>query len=159
MNKERKFEQIYEQYQAKVYRLVLGYVRGDETRARDLTQEVFIKIWENLDRFRGNSDIGTWIYKISVNSCLMFLRSRKSMVLREHDPVQTVEEPEFSERKYQEMYRCIFKLDELNRTIILLELQDLPQEEIAEVTGLSHAAVRTRIHRIKEKLSKCVSHE
>ena len=57
------------------------------------------------------------------------------------------------------MYRCIDKLSAENKSIILLELEGLPQKEIAEITGINHAAIRTRIHRIKDQLSKCVKNE
>ena len=63
------------------------------------------------------------------------------------------------EKQFQEMYRCIDTLSPTNKAIILMELEALPQKEIAQVMGVNHEAIRTRIHRIKNQLSKCVNYE
>jgi RNA polymerase sigma-70 factor (ECF subfamily) len=159
MTREELFEQAYSQHKSKLMRLALGYVKGNKAQAQDLVQDIFIKVWNNLDSFRGDSNPGTWIFRIAVNTCLMFLRSKKSIPFHSDELPDTMEKNEYSEHRFQEMYKCINKLDEENRSIILLELQDVPQEEIAEILGMTHAAVRTRIHRIKDKLSKCVQDE
>jgi RNA polymerase sigma-70 factor (ECF subfamily) len=74
---EKKYKELYTAHYAKVMRLCLGYVAGDIDVAKDLTQKIFIKIWENLERFRSESSISTWIYRISVNTCLSNLRTKK----------------------------------------------------------------------------------
>lgn len=66
---------------------------------------------------------------------------------------------EVREMQFQKMYRCIDTLAPVNKAIILMELEGLPQKEIAQVMGIKHEAIRTRIHRIKKELSKCVDHE
>lgn len=152
------FENVYHQYQPKVKRLVLGYVKGDKDVANDLVQEVFVKVWQKREDFRQEADIGTWIYRITINCCLMFLRSKKSLSLEaETQPAEESKNHLEQERKFQKMYSCIAKLSELERNIILLELEDIPQAKIAEIIGKSHKAVRTQIYRIKLKLSECVS--
>ena len=160
---EREFKEVYENNYAKVMRLCLGYASGDVHLANDLTQEVFIKVWSNLASFRKESNITTWIYRIAVNTCLMNLRRKKSKGLSAaltSEDIQSEEETfQLNEKQYQEMYRCINTLSAINKAIILMELEGLAQKEIAEVTGLKHEAVRTRIHRIKSQLSKCVNHE
>lgn len=72
-----QFSKIYQEHYDKVYRLSLGYVNGDVALAKDLSQDVFIKVWEHLDQFQHKSSIGTWIYRITVNVCLLFLRRHK----------------------------------------------------------------------------------
>ncbi|WP_046758533.1 RNA polymerase sigma factor [Kordia jejudonensis] len=156
----QQFTKIYEEHYQKVHRLCLGYVNGDEALAKDLAQDVFIKVWEHLDAFQQKSSIGTWIYRITVNVCLLFIRKNKtkkkisftelrddSLILEEHD----------HQNRLQQMYACIQKLKETERIIILLVLEGLPQKEIAEITGHSHQNIRVLVHRIKEKLTKCVS--
>lgn len=160
---ERHFKPIYEDNYAKVMRLCMGYASGNIDLANDLVQEVFIKVWSNLSSFRKESNITTWIYRIAVNTCLMNLRKKKSKplsgALLSEDVSGQDETAQVKERQYQEMYRCIDALSATNRAIILMELEGLDQKEIADVMGLKHEAVRTRIHRIKIQLSKCVNHE
>ena len=161
--KELKFEETYESNYPKVLRLCLGYVNGDYDTARDLAQEVFIKVWDNLDQFRGESSIATWIYRITVNTCLGQLRKDKKKLKNTY--LEAVSDPADNdsaiskEQKLSMLYACINRLSETNRAIILLELEDLPQNEIAEIMGISHEALRTRIHRIKNQLIKCAKND
>jgi len=76
-NKEQEFKQIYEQSKDKIYRLCLGFM-GNKTDADDLFQEVLIKIWKNLKTFRNDSNINTWIYRITTNTALLTLNRKKN---------------------------------------------------------------------------------
>lgn len=157
----QKFETIYKENQARVYRICLGYVNGNAEMAKDLTQEVFIKIWKHLKDFRSESKISTWIYRIAVNTCLMELRKKKYVDIESVSEMETesssVGEIE-KESRFTKMYDCIYKLKKEDRTLILLDLEEVPQKEIAEILGISHEAIRVRIHRIKKSLTKCVQH-
>nr|WP_321234019.1 RNA polymerase sigma factor [uncultured Psychroserpens sp.] len=156
---ENQFKSIYEANYPKVIRLCLGYTNGDSVLSKDLTQEIFIKVWQNLDSFRNQSSISTWIYRIAVNTCLIELRNKKPIRLSNH--LNHLEESnesskEDKEVKLKQLYKCISNLKPENKSIILLELEGLPQKGIAEIMGLSHEAIRVRIHRIKNELTKCV---
>lgn len=153
------FEEIYRENYSRVISLCLGYVSGNEDLAKELTQIAFIKAWEHLKNFRHQSQISTWIYRIAVNTCLQELRRRKFMPILMDMAMDPTDDPWEKARRLSTMYHCINQLSPENKTIILLELQDVPQTEIADILGLSHAAIRTRIHRIKEQLSTCVKHE
>lgn len=154
----KQFTKIYQEHYDKVYRLCLGYVNGDQALAKDLSQDVFIKVWEHLDKFQQKSSIGTWIYRITVNVCLLFIRkNKKKKKLKFTEIKDEIQEENDDQNRMQQMYSCIYKLKETERIIILLILEGLPQKEIAEVTGHSHQNIRVMVHRIKEKLTKCVS--
>ncbi|WP_298418135.1 sigma-70 family RNA polymerase sigma factor [uncultured Kordia sp.] len=156
----QQFTKIYQEHYSKVHRLCLGYVNGDEALAKDLAQDVFIKVWEHLGAFQQKSSIGTWIYRITVNVCLLFIRKnkkKKKISFTEIKDDTTIQEENDTQNRLQQMYACIHKLKETERIIILLVLEDLPQKEIAEITGHSHQNIRVLVHRIKEKLTKCVS--
>lgn len=159
MNKEPIFEEIYQENYPRVIRLCLGYAKGDEAQAKDLAQEVFVKVWRNLSNFRNQANVSTWIYRITVNTCLQELRKKKYVDLKIDPASEPTSNATEIEAKFKWMYACINKLNSENKSIILLELEGVPQNAIADIIGISHAAVRTRIHRIKEQLSKCVSHE
>jgi RNA polymerase sigma-70 factor (ECF subfamily) len=158
---ESKFDKIYRDNYPKVIRLCLGYVNGDSMLAKDLTQEVFIKVWEHLDSFRNESSLSTWIYRITVNTCLTSFRGKR--IVNISNNLQNLENEEYSESladdkslKIKQLYSCINTLNQDNKSIILLELEGLPQKDIAEVMGLTHEAIRVRVHRIKNELTKCV---
>lgn len=156
MSNELNFQHIYRENYQRVMSLCLGYVKGNEFLAKDLAQEVFVKVWQNLSRFRQHSKISTWIYRITVNTCLQELRKKKYVDLKIDIENDTTSNPIEIENRFERMYNCINSLTAENRSIILLELEEVPQTEIAEIIGISHAATRTRIHRIKEQLSNCV---
>ncbi|WP_179021490.1 RNA polymerase sigma factor [Winogradskyella forsetii] len=162
MRKE-DFKSIYKENYPKVMRLCLGYVNGDNAQAQDLAQDVFIKVWENLKTFRNESSLSTWVYKITVNTCLLHLRSTKKLKISNYLPFnlesQSEHVAENKESQFKQLYTCINKLNDDNKAIILLELEGLPQKAIAEIIGINHDALRVRIHRIKNELTKCVTNE
>ncbi|MDG5491140.1 RNA polymerase sigma factor [Psychroserpens sp. SPM9] len=156
---EHQFKTVYDANYSRVMRLCLGYTNGDTMLSNDLTQDVFIKVWENLESFRNQSSISTWIYRIAVNTCLLELRKKRTIRLTAQGNQLEKFKDDISndnEAKLKQLYVCISQLNSENRTIILLELEELPQKEIAEIMGLSHDTIRVRIHRIKSELTKCV---
>ncbi len=144
------FESLYYQYKDKVYRLCMGYLNDTEA-AKDLMQEIFVAVWENLPSFRNEASVGTWIYRIASNACLRQIQKNKKVILPE---VSETEDEATFEPEIQKLYDFIAALPEIERIIITLELEETPQSQIAEITGLSEGNVRVKIHRIKEKLTK-----
>jgi RNA polymerase sigma-70 factor (ECF subfamily) len=147
------FEEIHTEYWPKVYRQCMGYM-NDPDAAKDLAQETFIKVWQHLPKFREESSLGTWIFRIAVNTCLGQIRKDKKMPKSEL-PKEIFEEILVNnEPQVQFLYKCISELPEVERIIISLELEELKQKEIAKIVGLSESNVRVKIHRIKEKLTQ-----
>lgn len=153
-NQETFFKEIYKTYSPKVHRLCLGYT-GNAMEADDLLQEVFIKAWQNLDKFRGDSQMSTWIYRIAVNTCLYHLRSQKNKRSVDIDVsiIKKEDEVDDKEQQVQLLYKCISELSESDRLIITLLLEEVPYHEIAAVTEISEGNLRVKIHRIKQQLS------
>jgi len=148
------FEEIYLQYSPQVFRVCMGYI-NDYEQARDLTQETFIAVWQNLSSFKNQSKISTWIFRIATNNCLKAIEKVKRIPTIEL-PVNLPELTEGTGQQQQQLtllYNCIAELEETERIIISLVLEDLPQAEIAAIVGLSDVNTRVKIHRIKEKLS------
>ena len=162
-SKEITYQKIYEENYPKVMRLCMGYTVGDESLAKDLAQETFIKVWQNLEGFRNESGLSTWIYRICVNTCLAEIRrERKKDKNLQINNLQVSDASDNATKKEDmlvQLYECINKLSRTNKAIILLELEGLPQLEISEIMGIKHEAIRTRIHRIKQQLTKCVHNE
>ena len=124
----------------------------------ELPQEIYANIWLGLEQFGNDSKILTWIYRVAVNSALMALRSSKSKVKTvsldfglldissEIDDVQR--------ENLQTLRSLIDKLEDIEKAIILLWLDEYSYEEIADTLGFKRNTVATKIHRIKDKLSK-----
>jgi RNA polymerase sigma-70 factor (ECF subfamily) len=148
-----KFEEIYKVYSPKIFRVCMAYI-NDYEQARDLTQETFIIVWQNLSSFRNESQISTWIFRIATNNCLRAIERSKRTPTIELPAYLPIVPEESQEEKLNFLYSCIAELEETERIIISLVLEELPQAEIASVVGLSEVNTRVKIHRIKDKLSK-----
>lgn len=162
MAEKEQFNDIYNKHYNKVFRLCKGYFCGDISLASDAAQEIFIKVWEKLDTFRNESSISTWIYRITVNTCLLYLRKSSSKKeIRTDSFPQLVTETYSNEKdeQLQQMYQCIQKLEETNKMIILMTLDGIEYPEISEVIGITEETLRVRIHRIKKSLTQCVQNE
>lgn len=154
--------EVFNQNKNKVFHLCYGYT-GDTDTANDLMQETFIKVWQNLDNFRNQSQLSTWIYRIAVNTCLSHLRMEKRKGTDEisEKTLETLTE-EVSDKQEQiaQLYKCIAQLEEHERIIITMVLDEVPYAEIAEISGISEGNLRVKIHRIKHKLTEIYnSHE
>jgi RNA polymerase sigma-70 factor (ECF subfamily) len=159
VDKKEQFNLIYQEHYPKVFRLCKGYFHGDITLSDDATQEVFIKIWEKLDTFRNEASISTWIYRITVNTCLLHLRKKKSKSEFTTDSFPVLPAESYSEEKdiqLNKMYNCIQKLDETGKIIILMILEGFEYDKISDVIGIKEESLRVRIHRIKKSLTQCV---
>jgi RNA polymerase sigma-70 factor, ECF subfamily len=160
------FKQIHKIFQPKILRYLSRLVGGHE--AEDLTQEVFIKVSQALNNFRGESKLSTWIYKIATNAALDQQRNpavaRKNQINLLNIPAQEIE-IDIEDKKpsveklmiRKEMNQCIrYFIENLPsdyRTVIVLsELEMLKNREIAEILGITPATVKIRLHRAKAKL-------
>jgi RNA polymerase sigma-70 factor (ECF subfamily) len=168
-----EFQQIYEDFQPKILRYLTRL--AGESEAEDLTQEVFIKVNQALQNFRGESKLSTWLYRIATNAALDRARSpsynrmvQESSCLVSEDGLQiedknmwTGEEKPLVEHEIfrKEMNDCIRgfieKLPQNYRTVLVLrEFEGLKDNEIAEILGLKLYTVKIRLHRARERLKE-----
>jgi len=155
VKQHKEFTDLYEQYAPGILKLCMGYT-GDRTQAEDLLQEVFLSVWNNMNKFRQEASWKTWIYRIAVNTCLTYLRKRKlkTVDIDEHPVGQLQEEKSNREQEVQLLYTCISKLPEADRLLISMVLEDQSYEEIAAVVDISVNNLRVKIHRIKKQLTE-----
>jgi len=149
------FTALYKEYAAGIYKLCLGYT-GDASMAQDLLQETFIRVWNNMQQFRGEAKWSTWIYRIAVNTCLSWLRSQPPPTLQADQPAleRMAEAPSTNAEQVTLLYTCISKLAAADRLIITLVLEEKTYPEIADITGITENNLRVKIHRIKKQLSE-----
>ncbi|MGB3780634.1 MAG: sigma-70 family RNA polymerase sigma factor [Tunicatimonas sp.] len=159
-DREKAFGELYQTYHDMVFHLCLGFMKGDTDAAHDVSQEVFINCWRAIDQFRGQASHKTWVYRITVNTCLQHLRGqRKHQRAPLSDHEQLAAPPPASANPYQDLYQAIGQLGEVDRLVIMLVLDELSYQEIAQITGLAAGTLRVRIHRIKKSLRKLLDHE
>lgn len=156
--KEALFKVLYSDYSNKVQRLCLGYT-GNTAEAEDLLQETFIKAWQNFEKFKGDAQVSTWIYRIAVNSCLQHLKKQKAKNEIDVDLVanKIKDTEDTKEEQVQLLYKCISMLAEVDRVIITLLLEEVSYTEIAAITAISEGNLRVKIHRIKQQISNLYS--
>lgn len=160
MNKELEhlFLKVLEQNQQKLFRICSVYSKNSED-AKDLLQEVLIHIWKSLPSFKSKSSIETWVYRITLNTCLRFrsnhIKKQKRFVFMENmNNVNTQTEVEDNEQKEKltQLRNCISTLNEGDKAIITLYLEALPYKEISNITGLTENNIAVKIKRIKKIL-------
>ncbi|MDI6701012.1 MAG: RNA polymerase sigma factor [bacterium] len=153
---ESSFKIIFERYYEKVNRIVYSYTKNYDD-AKDVTQEIFLKVYESLKSFKKKSKFSTWIYRISVNMSISFLRKKsKEKNLFSIDEVgdieERVEEDEPSyDRKLAE--KILFELPENQRlAFILSQKEGKRYKEIAQILNVSEKAVESLIYRARENI-------
>lgn len=149
------FDELYQEFSPRIYKLCLSY-SGNPLFADDLHQETWIAVWNSLPKFRNESKIGTWIYRIAINTCLTGLKKQPK---KSHQSEQILSKLEHEEtldnsKEINILYESISKLKENERIIITLVLEEKPYEEIAEITGITENNLRVKIHRIKKELKE-----
>lgn len=160
MSNQLTFDSLYKENYSKVFRLCKGYFAGDTNTAQDVTQEVFIKVWEHLSTFKGESNISTWIYRIAVNTCLMTIRKNKKRNIFLNSDIPDLaqdEEQSTQEEQLKELYKHLETLHKEDKILMLMLLEGVPYKNISEVVGISEDSLRVRIHRVKKKVTKSIS--
>ncbi len=152
-NKQKIFDGLFTQYKDWVYRVCYNYTRNT-MQAEDLMQECFSKVWVSIDGFQNRSDYSTWIYRIAINTCLMQLRKQKNNPVEYHENL-TDRDHGTHEDKDEEvdiLHNAIAQLSEIDRIIISMVLEDVPQKQISEVLGITENNTNVKVYRIKKRL-------
>ena len=164
-NDPSAFKTLMEKYQLQVFRTVMGFVHSKED-AEDITQDVFVKVYQSLASFKGESEFSTWLYRITVNMSINFVnRNRKNRLLQslediftkpgnEKTPLEQLEESERDRR----IQKAIDSLTERQRmAFILSKYEELSQKTIASVMNTSEGAVEQLLQRAKNNLQRKLS--
>jgi RNA polymerase sigma factor (sigma-70 family) len=162
--KRELFNQVYQDNKELIFRLCRGFL-GPGPEAEDLFQEIFLKVWNNLESFRGQSKVSTWIYRIGTNTALLYRKRKARRQKREapllntavdqpHTGSSDLEEKIRYDRQLDALLQLIQSLNKMDRIIITMALEGFSYKEIAEVSGLTVNHVGVRINRIKKHLRK-----
>jgi RNA polymerase sigma-70 factor (ECF subfamily) len=169
-NKDNGFKLLVEKYHVMIYKICFAYTKNIED-AEDLTQEVFLKAYQKIDKFRGDSSLSTWLYRISVNKSINFLRDNKYHKL--YQRIETLfsdnselkieipssdKDPEdrFILNEMENLFNKALNTIPKNQmtAFILNKYNELSYQEIAEIMKTSVSAIQSLIHRAKEGIQK-----
>ncbi len=158
----RCFKLLYSRYAAKIYGKCLSIMK-DEVLAEDATQEIFMKIFTNLSRFEDKAKFSTWIYSITYNYCIDYLRRKQKQdnlftddeVENASDIAEEVSDQVMVEMEIEQLKSVLEELPTDDRTILLMKYQDeMSIREMADILGKTESAVKMKIKRAKEKAQR-----
>lgn len=152
------FDQVFKDHQEFVRRLAYS-ISGSDAEAQDITQEVFIAIYQSLDSFRGDSKISTWIYRITVRLAGQHL-SRKRPYIELEDAHQCQSpKPEDMTVTDSQLIKAMQKLTLEQRTLLsLIAINGLSHTHVAEILGVPAGTIGSRLFTAREKLAKALKH-
>lgn len=155
---EEKFLQIIKENQGIIHKVCNMYCDFDDDR-NDLFQEIVAQLWKSFPTFRSESKVSTWMYRVALNTAITSFKKNKR---RPDQGRLTFENFEIEDEKYdsetdeniKQLHRAVARLTGIEKSIVLLYLENKKYEEIAEITGITQNYVRVKMNRIKKKLKK-----
>ena len=153
--KELEFNRIVKANKAAIFTVCYLFSK-DQDEVNDLFQETLINLWRGFDGFQGKCDVKTWIWRVSLNTCLTYERKKKRRVdtVPLTMDINLFTDTDDDTRQVQMLYRRINKLGPLDKAIVLLWLENLNYDEIGQIIGISTKNVSVKLVRIKEQLKK-----
>ena len=141
--------------------MCIMYESNPEVR-NDLFQEIVLQLWKSFGTFRGEAKITTWMYRIALNTAISGYRKQVRKVQTEdldevHYNISEYHPTEDGEENAQKLQWAIRQLSEIERAMVMMALEEIPYEEIAETIGITQNNVRVRMNRIREKLRKLMT--
>lgn len=159
---ENTFLRALEQNQQKLLRVCSVYAEDAEDK-KDLFQEALINIWQAMPSFQKKSSLSTWMFRITLNVCLRLqstqAKKRNRFLKIDSIKFENIKDDESINEEYESVNKlrnCIRKLNDADRAVITLYLEELPYKEISDITGLTENHVAVMVKRIKEKLLNCI---
>lgn len=151
---EQQFAELVKAHKSTIYTVCYMFSK-EEDEVNDLFQEVLVNLWKGFGSFEGRSDARTWVYRVSLNTCISDDRKKKR---RKTVPlsmdINLFEDRDADSRQVQMLNKRISRLGAFDRAIILLWLENMSYEEIGQVVGITAKNVSVRLYRIKEQLKQ-----
>ncbi|HDR50703.1 MAG TPA: sigma-70 family RNA polymerase sigma factor [Mariniphaga anaerophila] len=160
---EREFLQIIQENQGIIYKVCNMYCDTGEDR-NDLFQEIVAQLWKSYPSFRKESKVTTWMYRVGLNTAITTFKKSKrrpdqNRLTYENFQIADENQEAETEENIKLLHRAVAQLTGIEKSIILLYLENKKYEEIAEITGITQNYVRVKMNRIKKKLKKLMDEE
>ncbi|GAA3523534.1 sigma-70 family RNA polymerase sigma factor [Aquimarina addita] len=158
---EHSFVTNLEQNQNIVHKVCRIYT-NDRDSHNDLFQEITIQLWKAYPKFRGDAKFSTWMYRVSLNTAItLYRKSKRSIKTTDFDAVDfRIKVDEYDDEEEQQlklMYATVKQLNDIEKALVFLYLEDKSYKEIAETLGISEVNARVKMNRVKTKLKKILN--
>jgi RNA polymerase sigma-70 factor (ECF subfamily) len=160
-NLEAKFLSDFEQNQNIVHKICRVYTTNQDAH-KDLFQEITIQLWKNYSKFRGDSKFSTWMYRVALNTAIsLYRKSIRSIKTQDISDVafkiKASDYDDTEEKQLSALYKAIHQLNDIEKALIFLYLEDKPYKEISETLGITSVNARVKMNRAKEKLKNILN--
>ena len=155
---QQEFLEKIESHKGMIFKVSKMYVDHQEDR-EDLYQEIVFQLWKSYQKFEGKSQFSTWLYRVSLNTALTFLKSEKRKPDNAflHENLDVAEElQDDKEVQLQLFYKAVHELNPIEKALIFLFLEGQNHKEISENLGISEVNARVKLNRTKEKLQQII---
>ena len=158
---EKNFLNDFEKNQNIVHKICRIYT-SNQYEHNDLFQEITIQIWKNYSKFRGESKFSTWMYRVSLNTAISLYR-KSSRKIKTQDfsdvsfKIKSVDYDDTKDEQLKALYNGIRELNDIEKALIFLYLEDKPYKEIAKTLGITEVNARVKMNRTKDKLKKILN--
>lgn len=158
---EEKFVRHLEKNQNIVHKICRIYT-NDQAAHKDLFQEVTIQLWKAFPKFRGDSKFSTWMYRVALNTAITLYRKKKRSIQTQdydsvHFRIQAEDYNPETEQHLKLMYTAVKELNDIDKALVFLYLEDKNYKEISETLGISEVNARVKMNRVKTKLKKIIN--
>jgi RNA polymerase sigma factor (sigma-70 family) len=158
---EAEFLSDFEKNQNIAHKICRMYTTDQEAH-NDLFQEITIQLWKNYSKFRGDAKFSTWMYRVALNTAIsLYRKSTKSIKTDDFSNVafriSSTEYDDTEEKQLEALYKAIHQLNDIDKALIFLYLEDKNFHEIAETLGISNVNARVKMNRAKEKLKSILN--
>jgi RNA polymerase sigma-70 factor (ECF subfamily) len=158
---EHKFISEFEKHQNIIHKVCRIYTTNREAH-NDLFQEITVQLWKAYPKFRGDSKLSTWMYRIGLNTAItLYRKSKRRVKTQDFESVlykiEATEYDDTEEEQLKLMYKAIQQLSDIDKALIFLYLEDKNYKEISETIGISEVNARVKMNRIKTRLKKILN--
>lgn len=160
--KEQAFLKRIESHKGILYKVSKMYM-DNHADQQDLFQEIVCQLWKSYDTFRNESQFSTWMYRVAVNTAIVFLRKEKRKVDKYEIASENIKDDEgdthIKESQLEHFYKAVQKLEKIDKAIIFYQLEGFSHKEIGENLGISEGNARVKLNRAKEKLKEIIKNQ
>lgn len=160
---EKEFLEKIEKHKGVIFKISKMYM-DDFDDQKDLFQEITFQVWKAYPTFEGRSEFSTWLYRIALNTAILFLKSEKRRSFIQNNEVSNfkINQEEYDdedEQKLKKMYEAINQLNAIDKALIFYYLENYSGNQIAEQMGISEVNARVKMNRAKEKLKQLINNQ
>ena len=153
---EQQFVELLEKHQNIVHKVCRLYTNNRDAH-NDLFQEITIQLWRAFPKFRGDAKFSTWMYRVGLNTAItLYRKNKRSLVTQDYDEVQfKIKAEEYDDTEEQQLrvlYKAIHQLNDIEKALVFLYLEDKNYKEISETLGITEVNARVKMNRVKTKL-------